>query len=128
MVRGKKPLRPGVPKSVSSRIDCKCVYEPPSASWACSAHYLARGGRRGQAPGAAHVYLPGMGQGDVHGRRWLQIPWILRNCPTFRAAPRIRVSLDTRRVKFASVIMSEEGESVESADVVERRRSSEAAP
>jgi len=70
-----------------------------------------------------------IGSGEVHGRRWLQIPWILRNCPTFSAAPRIRVSLDTRRVKFASVIMSEEGESaVESADVVERRRSSEAAP
>jgi hypothetical protein len=59
---------------------------------------------------------------------WLQLPWMLRNCPTFSAAPRIRVSLDTRRVKFASVIMSEEGESFESADVVERRRSSEAAP
>jgi hypothetical protein len=24
MVRGKKPLRSGVPKSVSSRVDCKC--------------------------------------------------------------------------------------------------------
>jgi len=55
-------------------------------------------------------------------------PWILRNCPTFSAAPRIRVSLDTRRVRFASVIMSEDGDSVELVDVVERRRNSEAAP
>ena len=53
--------------------------------------------------------------------------WILRYWPTFSAAPRIRVSLG--RVKFASVIMSEEGESVvESADVVERRRSSDSEP
>jgi hypothetical protein len=70
MVRGKKPLRPGVPKSVSSRIDCKCVYEPPSASWACSAHYLARGGRRGRAPAAAHVYLSGYGSG---GCSWEEV-------------------------------------------------------
>ena len=55
-------------------------------------------------------------------------PWILRNSPTFRAAPRIRVSLDTRRVKFTSVIMSEDGDSVESADAVEWRRNSEARP
>ena len=56
-------------------------------------------------------------------------PWILRNCPTFSAAPRICVSLDTRRVKFASVIMSEDvGDSVDSADAVERRTNSEAAP
>jgi hypothetical protein len=34
---------------------------------------------------------------------------MLRNCPTFSAAPRIRVSFDTRRVRFASVIMSEDG-------------------
>jgi len=80
----------------------------PSASWVCSVRYLARGERRGRAPAAAHVYP--------------------RNCPTFSAAPHIRVSLDTRCVKFASVIMSEEGESVESAGVVERRKSSEAVP
>ena len=56
-------------------------------------------------------------------------PCMLRNCPTFSAAPRIRVSFDTRRVRFASVIMSEDGGSVESVgDAVERRRSSEAAP
>ena len=36
-------------------------------------------------------------------------PWILRNCPTFSAAPRICVSLDTRRLKFALVIMSRDG-------------------
>ncbi len=54
---------------------------------------------------------------------------MLRNCPTFSAAPRIRVSFDTRRVRFASVIMSEGGGSVELVvDVVERRRNSEAAP
>jgi hypothetical protein len=61
-------------------------------------------------------------------REWAHEPWILRNCPTFSAAPRIRVSLDTRRIRFASVIMSEDGDSVELVDVVERRRSSEAAP
>jgi hypothetical protein len=48
------------------------------------------------------------GSREVHRRRWLQIPWILRNCPTFsaapKAAPRIRVSLNTMRVKFASAI------------------------
>jgi hypothetical protein len=47
------------------------------------------------------------GSREVHRRRWLQIPWILRNCTTFSAAPkagpRIRVSLNTMRVKFASV-------------------------
>ena len=54
---------------------------------------------------------------------------MLRNCPTFSAAPRIRVSFDTRRVRFASVIMSEDGGSAESLlDAVERRRYSEAAP
>jgi hypothetical protein len=61
----------------------------------------------------------------VYKVRWLQI---LRNWPTFSAAPHIRMSSDTRRVKFASVIMSKKGESVGSADVVERRSYSDAAP
>ena len=45
-----------------------------------------------------------------HGGSWegVQIPWILRSCLTFSAIPRIRMSLDTRRVKFASVIMNHE--------------------
>jgi hypothetical protein len=74
---------------------------------------LARGGRRGRAPAAALVYLPGMGQGRLMGGGGCKYP----GC------------LNTTRVKFASaIIMSDEGESVESADVVERRRSSEAAP
>jgi hypothetical protein len=51
---------------------------------------------------------------------------MLRNCPTFSAAPRICVSLDTRRVKFASVIMREDGG--DSVDAVERRINSAAAP
>ena len=34
--------------------------------------------------------------------------WILRNCPTFSAAPRVCVGLDTRRVKFTLVIMSKD--------------------
>ena len=50
-------------------------------------------------------------------------PW---NCPTFGAAPRICVSLDTRRVKFASVIMN--GDAGDSVVTVERRMNSEAAP
>ena len=55
--------------------------------------------------------------------------WVLRNCPTFSAAPRICVSLVTRRVKFASVIISEDGgDSVDSVVAVERRMSAEAAP
>jgi len=55
---------------------------------------------------------------------------MLKNCPTLSAAPRIRVSLDTRRVRFASVIMREDGDS-DSAELpvaVERRRNSDAAP
>jgi hypothetical protein len=55
-------------------------------------------------------------------------PWILRNCPIFSAAPRICVSLDTMRVKFASVIIREDEDPVDSVDVVERRSNSEAAP
>jgi hypothetical protein len=59
MVRGKKLLRSGVPKSVSSRVDRRCgthLHLPVGHV------YLARGGRRGRAPLAARVYLPGMGQ------------------------------------------------------------------
>ena len=55
-------------------------------------------------------------------------PWILRNCPTFNAAPRICVSLDTMRVKFASVIIRDDEVPVDSVDFVERRSNSEAAP
>jgi hypothetical protein len=55
-------------------------------------------------------------------------PWILRNSLTFRAAPCIRVSLDTRHVKFALVIMSEDGDLVESSDAIEWWRNSEACP
>ena len=74
------------------------------------------------------VDLPGqLARGAEWGTR--RGPWMLRNCPTFSAAPRIRVSFDTRRVRFASVIMSEDGGSAESVlDAVERRRYSEAAP
>lgn len=53
-------------------------------------------------------------------------PCMLMNCPSFRAAPRIWESLDTKRVMLASVIMTD---CVLSAcDVVERRKTSEAAP
>ena len=70
-------------------------------------------------------------EGLVVGRVYLLVavserhgPWILRNCSTFSAALRICVSLDTRCVKSASVIMSRDGgDSV----TVERRMNSEAA-
>ena len=53
-------------------------------------------------------------------------PWILMNCPNFNAAPRIWVSLDTRRLIFPSVMMSEP--EALSWELVVRLRSSEAAP
>ena len=131
MVRVKKPLRSGVPKIVSSLVSCKCsthLYLPVGCVVrAIFSRYAVEDAvelREQHMCNCQVLY----GSGEVHGRRRLQIPWILRNCPTFSAAPRIRVSLDTRRVNFTSVIISEDGESVELADVVERRKSSEAAP
>lgn len=53
-------------------------------------------------------------------------PCMLMNCPSFSAAPRILESLDTKRVIFASVIMTDCV--LSTSDVVERRKSSEAAP
>jgi hypothetical protein len=47
-------------------------------------------------------------------------PRMLINCPSFRAAPHIWESLDTRRVMFASVIMADC--IVSASDVVERRK------
>jgi hypothetical protein len=106
MVRGKKPLRSGVPvpKSVSSRVDCKC-----GTHLHLAVGHVVRAILHA-AEDAVELRRQHMCicQIWVHGRRWLQIPWILRNCPTFSAAPRISVSLDTRRVEFASVIMHHE--------------------
>jgi hypothetical protein len=67
MVRGKKPLRSRVRKMSVRWLGVSPVHTPPFASWACSARYLARGGRRGRAPAVAHVNLPGMGQGRFMG-------------------------------------------------------------
>ena len=50
---------------------------------------------------------------------------MLMNCPSFNAAPRIWESLDTRRLMFASVIITDES-SWDPAPV--RRRTSDAAP
>ena len=101
----------------------------PSASWACSARCPERGERPGRAL-VAGTCVSGLQSVEVRGRMLAYRPWILRNCSTFGAALCIRVSLDTMRVKFASVIMNEDGDSVESTDTVtvERRRNSEVAP
>ena len=50
---------------------------------------------------------------------------MLMNCPSFNAAPRIWESLETRRLMFASVIITDES-SWDPAPV--RRRTSDAAP
>jgi hypothetical protein len=127
MVRGKNALRSGVPKNVSSLVSCKCSthLHLPVGHVVRAILYAAEDAveLRRQHTCICPVWVRGGSWDEAK-----QIPWILRNCPTFSAAPRIRVSLDTRRVKFASVIMSEDGESDELADVVERRRSSAAAP
>ena len=47
--------------------------------------------------------------------------------PIAPSAQCIRVSLDTRRFRFALAMMSEDGDSVELVDVVEQRRNSDAA-
>jgi len=55
-------------------------------------------------------------------------PCMLINCPNFNAAPLICDNFDTNRFKFASVIMSEDDCSPCSDELVDRRRTSDAAP
>jgi hypothetical protein len=99
MVRGKKPLRSGVPKSVISRVDCKCGSHLHLLGIVQCVLSCTRRKTRSSSGGSTCVSAR-YGSREVHGRRWLQTPRILRNCPTFSAAPRIRVSLNMTRVKF----------------------------
>ena len=53
-------------------------------------------------------------------------PCILINCPSFKAAPRILVSFETKRLIFASVMTTDDG--WVSDDCVDRLSISDAAP
>jgi hypothetical protein len=103
------------------------------ASLACSVRYPGRGGKfcrhREGGCGCLASRVRELRAGTERKRKIMKdecAPCMLMNCPSFRAAPRIWESFDTRRVMFASVIMTDCV--VSASDVVERRKISEAAP
>jgi len=104
-VRERMPLSGPAKRQPVGRWMSKCEYSahlylPVGHVVRAVSHAAKRSG------GRACVYV-GHSYRKVHVGMRGHGPWILRNCPTFSAAPRICVSFDTRRIKFASVIRSD---------------------
>ena len=103
---------------------------PPFANLACNVHYPALFEIFYQFRVVGDEYLPISQYNRKPSIRFKHRnkPCMLMNWPNFNAAPLICDNFDTSRFIFASVIMSEEGCSPCSAELVERRTISDAAP